>query len=286
MPNIDGMVPLFLGVKTVTAEIRAWARRLPLKAYRISLVKSGSNQWYSPDELPAKGWCLLRAVLFDLYSTLIHERPDNPFYTAIASSLGLDERRWRKQYSALVYESMIGNLPTMAARVFRACHQSGQPRDEGWVQSVVDEQMKLFYASLYIDPQTMPMLDELRQSGIRSAIVSNSSSYSELVLDDLGLRAAVSHVVMSYRVGVLKPEPRIYLTALEALNVPSNNATFVGDGGDNELLGARRVGLRTILIDRGLAHTENARKHADVVCSGLLEAGVCVITKPNVTSYD
>ena len=67
---------------------------------------------------------------------------------------------------------------------------------------------------------------------------------------------------MSWFAGVLRPDPRIYRAALDALGVVSGEAAYVGDGGDGELRGARRLGLRTVLIERGLPHTESARADA------------------------
>jgi putative hydrolase of the HAD superfamily len=50
--------------------------------------------------------------------------------------------------------------------------------------------------------------------------------------------------VFSFEVGTAKPEPDIYLAAMQRLGVEVCNAVFIGDGGDDELLGAERAGLR------------------------------------------
>jgi putative hydrolase of the HAD superfamily len=47
-----------------------------------------------------------------------------------------------------------------------------------------------------------------------------------------------------------KPDPRIYLLACEQLGVPPEDAIFVGDGANDELAGAERVGMRAVLIHR------------------------------------
>ena len=78
---------------------------------------------------------------------------------------------------------------------------------------------------------------------------------------------------MSWSAGVLKPDPLIYRAALDALGLIPGEAAYVGDGGDGELRGARRLGLRTVLIERGLPHTESARADPDVCCADLAEAG-------------
>ena len=82
----------------------------------------------------------------------------------------------------------------------------------------------------------------------------------------------MSATALSWSVGVLKPDARIYRAALDALGVVPGEAAFVGDGRDRELQGARRLGLRTVLIERGLPHTESARADANLRCADLAEA--------------
>jgi len=105
------------------------------------------------------------------------------------------------------------------------------------------------------------------------AIVSNAASHSERLLDRFGFRDRVSATAMSWSVGVLEPDPPIYLAALDALGAVPGEAAYVGDGGDGELGGARRLGLRTVLVERGLPHTRSARADADLCCADLAGAG-------------
>ena len=107
---------------------------------------------------------------------------------------------------------------------------------------------------------------------VRLAIVSNAARHSERLLDAFGFRDRVSATVMSWSTGVLKPDPRIYRAALDALGTLPGATAFVGDGRDHELRGARRLGLRAVLIERSLPHTESARADADLCCADLAEA--------------
>jgi putative hydrolase of the HAD superfamily len=50
-------------------------------------------------------------------------------------------------------------------------------------------------------------------------------------------------VVFSYRVKQRKPNPEIYMTACQNLHVTPDESIFIGDGGSNELIGARNVGM-------------------------------------------
>ncbi|MFB3103802.1 MAG: HAD family hydrolase, partial [Pseudomonadales bacterium] len=49
-------------------------------------------------------------------------------------------------------------------------------------------------------------------------------------------------------VGLAKPEPEIYHHCLRLLNLGASQGVFVGDGGSDELSGARAVGLTTVFV--------------------------------------
>ncbi len=190
----------------------------------------------------------------------------------VPSALGVGQERWLACYRALGSAAMLGKLPDMTSRVHLACDRAGQLCDRDAVASVVRDSLPLLYAGIEPDRQALAALDDLRAAGVRLAIVSNAARHSERLLDTFGFRDRVTVTVMSWAIGVLKPDPRIYCAALDALGVVPSEAAFVGDGRDHELQGARELGLRTVLIDRGLPHTECARADADLCCADLAEA--------------
>lgn len=55
-------------------------------------------------------------------------------------------------------------------------------------------------------------------------------------------------VIFSCDVGLVKPEPAIYELCLDSLDVKPERTLYVGDGGGNELKGARQAGLTTVLV--------------------------------------
>ena len=52
--------------------------------------------------------------------------------------------------------------------------------------------------------------------------------------------------LFSFEIGLAKPDPAIYLEAVECLGAEPADALFIGDGGDDELAGAERAGLRAV----------------------------------------
>jgi putative hydrolase of the HAD superfamily len=217
------------------------------------------------------------AVLFDLYDTLVHARADNDFYRAVPAALGIDPDRWHACYRALGPAAMRGEVPDLTSRVYLACRAAGQPHERAAVAAVVADLLPVLYAGIRPDPEALPALDELRAHGVLLAIVSNAARHSGSLLDAFGFRDRVDALAMSWSTGLLKPDPRIYQVALDALGTGAGQCAFVGDGRDHELQGARRLGLCTVLIERDLAHTQSARTEADLCCPGLLAAAQALL---------
>jgi HAD superfamily hydrolase (TIGR01509 family) len=90
-------------------------------------------------------------------------------------------------------------------------------------------------------------LEGLRQRGVRLGLVSNGSpSVQQRKIDALGIRPLLSAVVISGAVGIQKPDPRIFETALNAIQARASNAWFVGDHPEMDMAGAREAGLTAV----------------------------------------
>ncbi|MBN3323824.1 HDHD3 protein, partial [Atractosteus spatula] len=88
--------------------------------------------------------------------------------------------------------------------------------------------------------------------GLRLAVVSNFDGRLEAVLRSCGLRGHFQFVVTSESAGAAKPDPRIFLRALELSGEREPAAlAHVGDHHLNDYLAAQAVGMRSFLLERG-----------------------------------
>jgi putative hydrolase of the HAD superfamily len=213
-----------------------------------------------------------QGVCFDLFSTLVHRTPGNPFFRDVAKELGLDLESWKPLYDDLHDETMEGTVPGIVERILLSAQATGVPCIPDDVRAAVEHHFPGMVASFEVDPQSLPLLKRLREQGLSLALVSNASDHAEWIFDRLGLREYFDVTVFSHRVKRLKPHPDIYLNATDQLGVSGSSCAFVGDGQHHELAGARGVGMAAILIDRRLAHSDSARAEADIVLDDL--AGV------------
>ena len=93
------------------------------------------------------------------------------------------------------------------------------------------------------------VLETLQSLGIVLGLVTNGTVRSqEKKLDVLGLRPYFQAVIISEAVGVKKPHPAIFQHALAGVGVPPEQAWFVGDHPENDIVGSSRMGLRSIWL--------------------------------------
>jgi HAD superfamily hydrolase (TIGR01549 family) len=100
--------------------------------------------------------------------------------------------------------------------------------------------------ALYED--ALPVLDELRRHDLKIGLVSNGARDLEEFAAHHGLN--VDAMVGSRAHGRIKPDPSIFEAALGALGVAAHEAAMVGDSYEDDIEGARRLGLRAIFLDR------------------------------------
>ena len=100
--------------------------------------------------------------------------------------------------------------------------------------------------ALYED--ALPVLDELRRRELKIGLVTNGQRDVEEFAEHHGLD--VDAMIGSKGHGRIKPHPSIFLAALEALAVEPGETAMVGDSYEDDIEGARALGIRAILLDR------------------------------------
>lgn len=101
---------------------------------------------------------------------------------------------------------------------------------------------------LYDD--TLPVLSQLREAGIRLGIVTNG--YTTMQRKKAGRHRLPEHVdflLVSEEVGAHKPDTAIFQAALDHARAAPRSAVFVGDMPLNDIDGARAAGMHAVLFD-------------------------------------
>ena len=103
---------------------------------------------------------------------------------------------------------------------------------------------------------TVTALQQLKGQGYRIGVISNLRRDMDELCRNLGMAPYLDFCLTSAEVGVEKPDPAIFVAALERAGVNPLEAVHVGDQPRSDLVGARGAGLHAVLLDRGNWHQE------------------------------
>jgi HAD superfamily hydrolase (TIGR01509 family) len=192
------------------------------------------------------------AVLLDLYETLAGADTERiaAGRRRGADLAGVDPdclfERWRSTVDA----RSVGGLGTPQDEVRHLLGACGAPgADDGVVDQIVRLEAASWRTGVRLYDDVVPALEALRRDGRRLAVVSNCSWQTGGVVEATGLAARVDIVVLSFEVGLLKPDPAILRLALERLDADPARSVLVDDVAVN-LDAARALGMTTLLMDR------------------------------------
>lgn len=214
---------------------------------------------------------VLRAVLFDVDFTLCRPGPELSAerYARVAGRHGIEVDVGRyddareaaalnlKRHPELLHDETIWHRFTEEIFVgmggpVEIASECATEIEQGWE---VSENFELF-------EDVMPVLEELRLAELRLGLVSNGiRDLREFVVHH---RLDVDAVVGSRAHGYVKPHPTIFQAALQQLGVDPADAVMVGDSVEEDVEGARALGLRAILMDREDRHPEFGERLTDL----------------------
>ncbi|GBD86897.1 (S)-2-haloacid dehalogenase 4A [bacterium BMS3Abin03] len=207
-------------------------------------------------------------VIFDVYKTLINIKTDEEnfkTYEFIADWLAYKGLRINpkdlfnlyKKITKEEYESNAEPYPDIdIGNVFKKIiydidKTKIDTRDEILIKEISSLFRILTTKSLNILPDSNFVLQSLHNK-VRLAIVSNTQrlfTMGELFKYDL--IKYFEYILFSSDVKVCKPNPKIFLKALDELKIKPHNAIYVGDNIFDDVWGAQKVGLKTVWINHG-----------------------------------
>ncbi|MDA1097151.1 MAG: HAD family hydrolase [Chloroflexi bacterium] len=207
----------------------------------------------------------IRAVFFDFYNTVARFDPPRERLQSEAAALfglSVDERAVRDAYPAADEFLSYENGERFVA---------SRSQDETTAMWARYEQILMAAAGLDVDLGTagrlfqevrgrrqgftlfddvLPTLAVLHREGYRMGLLSNMNDDLTVLSTTLGLDRFVSFALTSSQVGAAKPHAPIFLEALRRADVQPNMAIHVGDQYHGDVMGAKGVGIRPVLIDR------------------------------------
>ncbi|HBC98374.1 MAG TPA: haloacid dehalogenase [Lachnoclostridium sp.] len=192
---------------------------------------------------------MTKAVFFDLFFTLIY-----PSYLIENEYdvIGISPSEWESYAeNNILYDERakgkIRNERQIIDRIVNIMPYKVTGEQKRKILLKREERMKR--ALLSVDNKVLEILGRVREKGVKIGLISNADIIDIKYWNDSPLSAFFDSVIFSCDVGILKPETEIYQLAMKRLNVKPEESIFIGDGGSNELFGARRAGMKTIFSE-------------------------------------
>lgn len=196
----------------------------------------------------------IRLITFDLDDTLWSVKP-----VIIAADTTL--RAWLADHAARLEALTVERLQQLRAEVVqlqphldrqvselryqvlrRALLQSGYAPIEA--QEIAEQAFQVFLAArqnVELFSDVLPTLEQLRREYMLGALSNGNADVRRV-----GLGEYFSFALNADMLGMAKPEPQVFLTALARAQVPAAQSVHIGDHPQDDVFGAQQVGMRTV----------------------------------------
>lgn len=190
-----------------------------------------------------------RAVVFDFYGTLTRTRTaeeSTAARTELAALLGVDPVALDAEMTATVDERFRGAGGNIAGSLAWIAARLGVEVPPAALDRAAARRLELEQSFGRPRPDAVEVLGALRDRGLRVGVISDCSAELPRYFPGLEIAPLVDAAVFSFVTGHRKPEAENYLSCCAALGVQPGECLYVGDGGSNELVGARSLGMRAV----------------------------------------
>lgn len=219
----------------------------------------------------------IKAVLFDMFDTLMLIEKDHAFYSPslrgayeflVANGVSVTFDEFEKTYVSVrdaIFAEVDAELgePHFNVRIAGTLKKLGYDVDVSspLVVGATETFCERFMTFVRIDEHAESVLRKLHGK-YRLGIVSNFAipECVTKLLQRQRLTELFDVVIVSGAVNRRKPHPEIYQKALKKLGVKPKETVFVGDTVDADVQGAKAVGMKTIYLERRL------QKEAEIAC--------------------
>ncbi len=209
---------------------------------------------------------MIKAIFFDLYHTLVRYNPPREELEARAlKELGVDEKPETFRRPLFIADEFIyleharyplskrsaeDKMALYARYQEIVLKEAGIETSEQLIRGILSK-MQQFNMKLVLYDDVVPALTDLKSRGLTLGLISNVEHAITSLCEELGLVSLLQVIVTSQDVGFNKPQPEIFQEALRQAKVQASEAMYVGDQYQIDVVGANKVGMKGVLLDRG-----------------------------------
>lgn len=188
-----------------------------------------------------------RAVVFDLFGTLVSWPDGSPHTLAMAEQLGIPYESFRPVWSRMRRARDAGEM-TSERSLRIVCDELKVTADDERLRFAALARTVFLRSVLVPRAGALEALRELRSGRLRIGVLSDASLEVPMLWNDSALAPLIDAAVFSCTERTVKPDPRLYAAVVKRLGVAPSRCLYVGNGDGDELAGALRAGMRAVLF--------------------------------------
>jgi epoxide hydrolase-like predicted phosphatase len=185
---------------------------------------------------------VIKAVIFDFFGVICSDE-----YWQFVKQ----DRQTDAEYRDYTDEVNLGQIPWQSF-VQKISQATGKSIDE----------VNHMYETERIDPRVTGLIHELHKSYKTGLITNAHHDFIDTILSENNLSQLFDVTVVSSRLGVIKPDPRIFEYTLDKLQIEPAEAVFIDDL-DRHVSAARELGIQTVLFE----NFEQCKQELDTILS-------------------
>lgn len=216
---------------------------------------------------------LIRAVFFDWFNTLAHyEPPREELESQALREVGInasprDLKRGllladRDYFEENTRSPIRKRSPEEQAEIYTRYQktiltEAGINTPDDLLLKIMRRLQELYRGMTFVlFEDVLSTMKILKEQNLTLGLLTNINREIDTICQKLGVAPYLDFTVTSMEAGADKPEPPIFRLALERARVDASDAVHVGDQYKLDIVGARRMGINPILIDRADIYQE------------------------------
>lgn len=192
-----------------------------------------------------------KAVILDFFGTLVPVLPlaeHKAVLGDMAAIVGVSPDVFVQQWLSMFNKRVTGGFPSSHANVEAICNMLSVPVESVRCEQAVSVRYAYVRRHIVPRPNAIATLREIRARGLKVGLITDCSSELPELWHETAFAELFDVTVFSCVAKVKKPNPEIYHQAANKLGMMCSECLYVGDGGSNELTGARAVGMHPVLL--------------------------------------
>ena len=182
---------------------------------------------------------MVKAVIFDMFETLVtHYNRPLYFGEQIAADIGISNEEFQTIWHPSGEKRTIGiqTLEDVLEEILRKHNLYS----EDLLRRIVEKRIATKQACFEkLNPEIIPMLEAIRRSNRKIALISNCFSEEAVVIRQSKLAGYFDSMLLSFEQGMKKPDAEIFEKCVKELDVTPKECLYIGDGGSSELEATR-----------------------------------------------